>query len=216
MGIIERKEREKEQRKQEIIDAAERIFFNKGYHEATMDEIAAEAELSKGTLYLYFKNKEDLYFEIFLRGMEILINMIRDVLDDHGSGLGNLIQTGQTFTRFFYQHPHYSQPILLFENNGFGNISVDEEKIKNFCLGESPFSIVTNIVEQGIHDGSLRNDLDPQILASTLWSQMLGILTVLNQKKNVYQVLDINIENIVHTHFEVIINGIKKETNQVK
>ncbi|MEO8168159.1 MAG: helix-turn-helix domain-containing protein, partial [bacterium] len=60
MGIIERKEREKEHRREDIIAAAQKIFFEKGLPSATMDEIAEAAELSKGTLYLYYKSKEDL------------------------------------------------------------------------------------------------------------------------------------------------------------
>jgi TetR/AcrR family transcriptional regulator len=50
MGITERKEREKEQRRNAIIDAAEKIFFTKGMDNSTMDDVAEEAELSKGTL----------------------------------------------------------------------------------------------------------------------------------------------------------------------
>jgi AcrR family transcriptional regulator len=61
MGIYERKQREKEQRKTEIINAARKVFSNKGFNTATMEEIASEAELSPGTLYLYFKNKEELH-----------------------------------------------------------------------------------------------------------------------------------------------------------
>ena len=60
MGIAERKEREKEHRRNTILDAAEEVFFSKGINLATMDEVAERAELSKGTLYLYFKNKEEL------------------------------------------------------------------------------------------------------------------------------------------------------------
>ncbi|MCK5408322.1 MAG: helix-turn-helix transcriptional regulator, partial [Candidatus Krumholzibacteria bacterium] len=60
MGIAERREREKEQRRIDIIDAAERVFFSKGWQAATMDDVAEAVELSKATLYLYFKNKEEL------------------------------------------------------------------------------------------------------------------------------------------------------------
>lgn len=67
MGIQERKEREKESRKEEIINAAQKIFFEKGLPAATMDEIAEAAELSKGTLYLYYKSKEDLYLAVTMR-----------------------------------------------------------------------------------------------------------------------------------------------------
>ena len=64
MGIAERKERERQQRREEIIKAAEEIFFSRGTESATMDEVAERAELSKGTLYLYFKSKEDFGLEL--------------------------------------------------------------------------------------------------------------------------------------------------------
>ena len=57
MGIHERKEREKEHRRDEILNAAQKVFFEKGLQSATMDEIAEAAELSKGTLYLYYGSK---------------------------------------------------------------------------------------------------------------------------------------------------------------
>ena len=64
MGIAERKQREKEQRRQHILQVAETIFLEKGINSSTMDEIAAVCELSKGTLYLYFKSKEELFLDI--------------------------------------------------------------------------------------------------------------------------------------------------------
>ncbi|RLC22759.1 MAG: TetR/AcrR family transcriptional regulator, partial [Deltaproteobacteria bacterium] len=60
MGIQERKEREKGRRRQQIMIAAKRVFSLKGFNKATMEDIANEAELSPGTLYLYFKNKDEL------------------------------------------------------------------------------------------------------------------------------------------------------------
>ena len=71
MGIAERKEREKEYRKESILDAAQKVFFEKGLHLSTMDEIAETAELAKGTLYLYYHSKEDLYLAVLLRGLSI-------------------------------------------------------------------------------------------------------------------------------------------------
>jgi AcrR family transcriptional regulator len=67
MGIQERKEREKERRRQQIMVAAKRVFSKKGFSKATMEDIARESELSPGTLYLYFKNKEELYASLSLR-----------------------------------------------------------------------------------------------------------------------------------------------------
>jgi AcrR family transcriptional regulator len=72
MGIQERKEREKERRRQQIIVAAKRVFSEKGFNKSTMEDIASEAELSPGTLYLYFKNKEELYASLSLRILQYL------------------------------------------------------------------------------------------------------------------------------------------------
>ena len=86
MGIKERKERERERRRQQIIVAAKRIFKEKGFGRATMEDIAKEAELSPGTLYLYFKNKEDLYASLSLRILQYLGIRIEHVDRDSGGG----------------------------------------------------------------------------------------------------------------------------------
>ena len=73
MGIQERKERERERRRQQIMVAAKRVFTDKGFSKATMEDIAKEAELSPGTLYLYFKNKDELYASLSLRILQYLM-----------------------------------------------------------------------------------------------------------------------------------------------
>ncbi len=87
MGIAERRKREKEQRKVDIIDAAESVFFSKGWQTATMDDVADAAELSKATLYLYFKNKEELYAAILLRGSEMLYDMFISAVENNTTGI---------------------------------------------------------------------------------------------------------------------------------
>jgi len=75
VSIKEIKEQEKEQRRNYILDAAEKLFFTGSYDEVSMDDIAKEVELNKATLYLYFKNKESLFFAVVLRGTRILNDM---------------------------------------------------------------------------------------------------------------------------------------------
>ena len=87
MGIVERREREKEQRRSNILDAAEEIFFSKGFNTATMDEVAETAELSKGTLYLYFKSKEELYYGIASRALSLLREMFQKAADRQKTGI---------------------------------------------------------------------------------------------------------------------------------
>jgi AcrR family transcriptional regulator len=64
MGLKERREREEQSRLATILSAAESIFAEKGYYETRMDDIALKAELSKGTLYYYFKSKDEIYVRL--------------------------------------------------------------------------------------------------------------------------------------------------------
>lgn len=61
MTLAERRQREKDQRRKSIINAASSLLFKKGYDKVTMDDIAGEAELSKATLFTYFKDKESIF-----------------------------------------------------------------------------------------------------------------------------------------------------------
>ena len=64
MSVEERRQKEKEQRRRTILAAAERLFAGDGFHNTTIEQVAADIDLSKGTIYLYFQSKEDLFFSI--------------------------------------------------------------------------------------------------------------------------------------------------------
>ena len=61
VSIKDRREREKEQRRNDILKAAEKLFLSREYDDVSMNDIAQEVELSKATIYLYFENKEELF-----------------------------------------------------------------------------------------------------------------------------------------------------------
>jgi len=66
--------------KVQILEAAEKIFAKKGFYTTTMEEVAKEARLAKGTIYLYFDSKEDLFFSVTERKLDILLNKIEEEL----------------------------------------------------------------------------------------------------------------------------------------
>lgn len=120
MGIAERREREKEKRRNDIVDAAEKVFFTKGIENATMDEIAEEAELSKGTIYLYFKSKEELLFAIDLRAIKILMSLFNETVRADNPAIDNLIGIGRAYVRFSREYENYFKTLLHFEGNESG------------------------------------------------------------------------------------------------
>jgi TetR/AcrR family transcriptional regulator len=207
MGIAERKEREKEQRRNDIIDAAEKIFFTKGMDHSTMDDVAEEAELSKGTLYLYFKSKEDIQFAIFMRGSGILMNMMKDRLSEHKSGYENLLELAEISIEFSKRYKEYFQFFLFFQSSNLENMNIQQKQLEKYLMEQSPLAMVSDCVRKGIEDGTLRSDIPPDVFAATLWSQLLGVLIVINYKSNVYKMFGIDTGDVIETHLELVSNG---------
>lgn len=106
---IDRKEQRKLQQRQEILDAAEQVFAQQGYHPTTMDSVAEECGWSKGTLYLHFENKEDLFFSILISKIETLSALVISELENTSSLEAILETLIHVQFDFFQQHKSFMQ-----------------------------------------------------------------------------------------------------------
>jgi len=213
MGITERKEREKEQRRNMIIDAAEKIFFKKGLENSTMEDVAAEAEFSKGTLYLYFKSKEDIQLAIAMRGSDIMKEMMHKRLSDHKTGYENLLELAETSIAFADKFKHYYEFFLFFHIANFDQLNLEKSRVVKYLTEQSPLAIVLDCVRKGIADKSLRADIPADIFAATLWSQLLGVLIVINYKKGIYKMFGLDAGDIIKTHLELVSRGGRRRSD---
>ena len=182
MGTVERRAREKERRRKAIVDSAEKIFFRKGFEAATMDEIAEAAELSKGTLYLYFSCKEDLYFAVTKRGLDILTEMFEQAEKNEEIGLARVRAVGAAYFAFSRKHPDYFQSLMFFDLKNFKFDTPSPMAEACSLQGDRLIHIVARAVAGGIEDGSIRSDLDPLKTALFLWSMSNGIRQMLASK----------------------------------
>ena len=210
MGISERKEREKEQRRNDIVDAAEKIFFEKGLNNSTMDEVAEEAELSKGTLYLYFKSKEEIHFEIKSRALNILRKMFQESISENKNGFENCMEIGKAYVDFVNKHSNYYKTIIHFESNDC-SICEFRDKCENFFKEGNPLEFFAQIIRKGIADGTIRSDIPANVLAQTLWAQTNGILQFVSTKQKIIEFAGVQAEDIINSQFEIIKKGIKNE-----
>ena len=183
MGVAERRLREKEQRRTSIINAAEKVFFAKGVDSATMDEVAETAELSKGLLYFYFKNKDDLCHAIVHRGLSILGTLFREALQAHDRGIDQVMAIGQAYVRFGREYQDYFRMMSWFENQHVDHS--DPDTFSNACEeeGDQDIELVALAVKNGLEDGTIRSDLDPLETAIILWAQTHGLVQILQYKE---------------------------------
>ncbi|WP_319521619.1 TetR/AcrR family transcriptional regulator [uncultured Desulfosarcina sp.] len=209
MGIQERKEREKERRRQQIIVAAKRVFSEKGFNKATMEDIAKEAELSPGTLYLYFKNKEELYASLSLRILQYLhirvTHVNRETALSPDKKLSALMEAMYDVYEF--------DPLIII--NMFHLQS--SETLKNLSeslldeikdLSKKSIGAIAKIFEEGIEQG-IYEDRHPTALADIFWAMFSGVVLWEASKKIITSDKDY-LKSTLATAFEVFERGIRK------
>ncbi len=180
MGIAERKEREKARRRNDILDAAEKVFFSRDFREATVDDVAAEAELSKATLYAYFESKEDMYLAVHMRGMNRLRELFEAAAAGGERGIDRVRAIGGAYYEFSKRYPDYSRAMIHFENKACALGESEDLTSRMHASGRTVLALVEEALRTGIEDGSIRPDLDPQQTALLLWAQTDGVINLIH------------------------------------
>lgn len=207
MGIQERKEREKERRRQQIIVAAKRVFSDKGFNKATMEDIAKEAELSPGTLYLYFKNKEELYASLSLRILQYLHIRVAHVNKEYAL---DPIQKLDALIEAMYDVYDFDPLIIinmfhLQSSETLKNLSeelLDEIK----TLSKTSIGAIAAIFKEGIDHGVIQNR-HPNALADIFWSLFSGVVLWEASKKIIDDKKDY-LKQTLRTSFEIFKQGV--------
>ena len=210
MGVIERKEREKKQRKETIIDAAENIFFKQGIENTSMDEIAQLAELSKGTVYSYFKSKEELYSTIILRGFIILKKQLKESAHANETGYQNVKAISEAYIRFSYEYTGYFDAILHYQNDLFHSRKREPSQVQSLEGGNAVIGVLINAIQKGKTDGSITPEVNAVETSFVLWSQITGLLQVIQRKMSIIAYhYKIKADDLFQTYFDLLERSLK-------
>ena len=210
MGIYERKQKEKEYRRNTIINAAQKVFSAKGYNSATMEEIAKEAELSPGTLYLYFKNKEELHTSLSINILARLSAMLRDVVEQDISVEDKIRRFCDVFIQIYDEDA--SILINLFHlQSGETLTNLSDEvmaQLKTFS-SEAHGSLIA-VVKEGIEAGIFREE-HPVALADVIWATYSGVVLWVDSKRLLNDEKDF-VKPTLRTAFSMILEGLKAKS----
>ena len=208
MGTAERREREKKLREEQIREAAISIFEEKGFNGATIEQIAKKTELSVGTIYLYFKNKEELFASLNRHTIELLDQALNDILADVTAGPeAKLESVWDTLFAIFCRSPIYVRALIHGQLQGsLQNISPD----LLFSLNETAQRIMTkyaHIFEEGMDQGRFIQ-AKPTALADLFWSTFTGVVAWEEAKRTTDEKKAF-LEPTLKLAFQVFIQGIK-------
>ncbi len=206
MSVTERKKREKQLRRNAIIDAAEQLFFKQGFDNVSMDQIAREADLAKGTLYLYFKSREDLHYSIVNRVLEMIYKVLKDQYDPEKKGAENLLKLGKSYIDFSQNYPNHIRAIMMVDSSKFEKL--DKNQSLKILEPDSPLVFFTEIIKKGQLDGSIRSDIKDKEIALILWSHLSSILELVTLRLPLVNAMGINEKELLEKQFELSLRGV--------
>ncbi len=174
MGVHERRTREKEKRRTQILDAARTLLLKKGIHSITIKQIAKLAELSVGTIYFYYASKEEIFAALQEEGLEILHDVILAVKSGPGTCVEKIEGIAAVYFEFSEEHRDYYNIINYFLSAP-QVIFADHLKERIDLQGNRILSIITDIIEEGSAKGEFTG-VNPRRCAIIIWGLLYGII----------------------------------------
>ncbi|PKN71920.1 MAG: hypothetical protein CVU50_09395 [Candidatus Cloacimonetes bacterium HGW-Cloacimonetes-3] len=176
MGIQERKEREKEQRKAVIMACATKIFLAKGFVNATMEDIAVCSELSKATLYVYFKNKEEIILHVMNAVLCRLTELMETSMSRAKSAPDKISLIVEAYMDF-YSDFNAQYELLSSQESTAGMDFVSLECYKDYVAQYNKFwDTLCAPVNVALEDGYFSKEFSAVEIAVTLWSTIKGLM----------------------------------------
>ena len=177
MGTRERRAREKEQRRQDILDAARTLFRASGYDGTTMPQIAQAAELAPGTLYLYFPSKQALYAELLIEGYDLLLERLQTAIQTDAPPRQQAETLIDVFMAFAREYPEYFDIIFfIVQREGHAVAALDlpaQQRERLAAHQDACKHLAAQVLERaGIAAAGAPLDLT----VDAVWSMLAGVV----------------------------------------
>lgn len=211
MSVSARRKREKAERRQTILAAAAEVFAGKGFAQATMEEVAVAAELSKGTLYLYFKNKDDLFLALSADVISLVMQDFESIAASEAPADQRLRRMLLAYAARAEGHPDHFRSMVVFLSSGHAvdtatpTFAAHRERIAGVM------SALAGVLAEGQDEGCLRADFDAATTVSQLWGGLFGVLQIYVNREKLARRFPhpIDFESFIPGYVDLLIAGLR-------
>lgn len=216
MGTIQRKERERDQRRRDILDSARTAFLKYGITTTTMERIAQEAELAKGTLYLYFRNREELLMGLLADDISTLTQAMEHVSSSSLAPPEKLELAFATFYTYSQENQLFYQ-MMTQTNVGLMMTNVDDNPtVVHFqSVNERLIGLVESIVGQGVQQGFFQLHGPIRLVVAEIIIAMKGSVMILRNNLIPPGWVTDKEEIILRDIVKLIIRGLHREPSSI-
>lgn len=204
-----RRERETVERRDAILAAARDLFFEHGIYRTTVDDVAARAEVAKGTVYLYFESKETILAHLLLEGLDALGETLAEAFGEPLplTAEARLRRISAAYLEFFQNEQEYFRLMMAFDRGQFQEaVQADlYQKILNRSVRGLHW--VVRAIEQGIRDGEFKLE-NAKNGAGMYWAALNGALILISHPLR-RELVEQEVETLYNGVMENMLRGFK-------
>lgn len=208
MVTVSRRKKEKEQRKIAILKASQQLFFKKGYQSVSVESIARKAQISKGTVYLYFNSKEEIYAQILLNDIKEFSEKVSDIIDKDESAADMLRKFSDVYVDFFLNDRELFRIMMSFMLRA-DHLNFSDEMNKHMIrTTNKSVEVVDRILGHGFETGEFYSKEDLMKGRNIVWGLLNGVIS-LHLFTGKESTREDRIRSNVKEALDVIIKGLK-------
>jgi AcrR family transcriptional regulator len=160
-----------------IMKAAERNFIDKGFHGTKIEDIASEADVATGSIYVHFGSKEGLYLALIERALEVEERYLAAAFDQARTPAEQLVAAGDAYLRFYVEHPGYFRMLAFPYFDMKPNPKLDPVAKRVAQLAEAQIARLAQAIGEAVESGTVR-EVDPTRAAKFMWGAWVGVISL--------------------------------------
>jgi len=177
MGIVERRERERLETREKILDAARELFVSEGYEGVSMRKVAQKIEYSPTAIYVHFQDKEQLFLELChsdYRRLAESFGQLAQIADP----VERLRRIGFAYMEFGIENPNHYRMMFMTSHPPLAD-DATEKKMGKGNPEEDAYEFLCQTVQEALDAGAFRPELtDADLIAQTLWAGVHGVVSL--------------------------------------
>lgn len=209
MGLLERRVKEKDSRKKLILKSARALFFKKGFNKVTVDEIAKASELGKGSIYLYFDSKEEIYAQILLNDIDNFNRQVSALLDKENTASDLLTDFSNIYIDFFLSDSELFRILMAYMLQPAEMNLPEKLNAQILNANARSIDVIGKILQMGIDSNEFSREMNLKRNQNAFWGLLNGIISLyifsgapVKRRERIYSTKKLALE--------IFIKGLKK------
>lgn len=208
--MARRKKQPQSIHRKNISEMAEKLFIEKGIENTSMNDIAKESGYSKASLYVYFKDKEELIAVLVLESMEKLYEYLSKAVNAQGDFYHRYLEVCKALFQYHSEYPLYSQMALMNINIDFEGTEFLPEEKETFQVGEKINELLWTFFQEGMELEVIKRDINIKQTTFSMWGMLTGVIQLsFNKKEYIAQMIHMQQKEFLERSFMLLYQAIR-------